>query len=277
MTCSIACLTPSRFRPRWAASLLIPAFLGLAGAIAPAAWAADADHLQQLLQTRNCPRCDLRGAGLVYADLSGADLSGADLRGANLSRANLSTANLSGADLRGTSFYGANLTAVDLQGAQLGGADLREAVVVNASFGGADLTNAAVEGAVALPVALAGARDRFNWGVREAARRNYAGAIAYYNQALEIDPGFAEAYLNRAVARSHLADYPGALADGEQAGNLFANAADPAGQASAQAFHDTLKKYLEESEKRERGSSGVGITVLDFVRGLGSFIIPMLL
>ncbi len=56
-------------------------------------------HLKRLLDTNQCPGCnlsyaDLRGANLSYADLRGADLSYADLRGANLTGANLRGANL---------------------------------------------------------------------------------------------------------------------------------------------------------------------------------------
>ncbi len=46
-------------------------------------------HLKRLLDTNQCPGCnlsyaDLRGANLSYADLRGANLTGANLRGANL-------------------------------------------------------------------------------------------------------------------------------------------------------------------------------------------------
>ena len=56
--------------------------------------AENLEHTQQLLATKQCPSCDLSGAGLVLADLAGANL-----QGANLARANLSRADLSGADL----------------------------------------------------------------------------------------------------------------------------------------------------------------------------------
>ena len=36
--------------------------------------AANPEHVKQLLATKQCQNCDLSGAGLVMADLSGADL-----------------------------------------------------------------------------------------------------------------------------------------------------------------------------------------------------------
>jgi uncharacterized protein YjbI with pentapeptide repeats len=46
-------------------------------------------HLDQLMATKKCPGCDLRGARLNGMDLSDADLSGAKLDGACLSTAAL--------------------------------------------------------------------------------------------------------------------------------------------------------------------------------------------
>lgn len=62
------------------------------------------DHLKRLLETKQCPGCNLS-----YADLRGANLSYADLRGANLSYADLRGANLTGANLRGAIVQGAKM------------------------------------------------------------------------------------------------------------------------------------------------------------------------
>lgn len=62
------------------------------------------EHLKRLLETRNCPKCDLRGADLRWANLRGADLRGADLRNTQLGEANLDESNLEKADLRGAEF-----------------------------------------------------------------------------------------------------------------------------------------------------------------------------
>jgi uncharacterized protein YjbI with pentapeptide repeats len=70
--------------------LIGAALLALLGA--SPALAENPAQVRQLLTTRICPGCDLRGA-----NLSGANLSSANLTGANLSDANLTGANLTGA------------------------------------------------------------------------------------------------------------------------------------------------------------------------------------
>jgi uncharacterized protein YjbI with pentapeptide repeats len=67
-------------------------------------------HLvQQLLDSKECVGCDLRGANLAGLDLSGANLQAADLTGVNLEGAKLENAILTDADLSQ-----ANLTNADL-------------------------------------------------------------------------------------------------------------------------------------------------------------------
>jgi len=101
--------------------------LAAAALIAPLllAWPASAettDPVKQLLETKQCPGCNLLRANLSGADLTQADLSGANLIGANLSGANLSGANLSEANLGGANLLGADLSEADLSGAQWPGA-----------------------------------------------------------------------------------------------------------------------------------------------------------
>jgi uncharacterized protein YjbI with pentapeptide repeats len=64
-----------------------------------------ADNVKRLKDTRECQRCDLRGADLTSANLYGARLQGANLEGAILTDANLELANLTGAI--GANFDGA--------------------------------------------------------------------------------------------------------------------------------------------------------------------------
>ncbi|MGD1850408.1 MAG: pentapeptide repeat-containing protein [Cyanophyceae cyanobacterium] len=248
------------------------ASLGITSAIA-----ADPQDLQTLLQTNACVECDLRGAGLVYGSLQGADLRGADLRRANLSRANLRYADLRGANLEGATLFGADLSATQLQSARMGGSDLREAMLYGADMTGTDVRQAMLTGAMGVPASIIGARDLYNWGVQEASRQNYPGAVRYYSQAIAIDGTFAEAYLNRAVARAHLADYEGALADSAQAKALFEQKNDTNGAQSADTFAKELNKYIKAARRRERGGNGLGISLIEFVRGAGSFLIPLLL
>jgi len=73
--------------------------------------------LKRLLQTRECPQCDLR-----KLDLSGQKLQGVDLTGADLSGSNLQETNFRGAKLKGVKFL--DVVLIDTM---FSGADLRDA------------------------------------------------------------------------------------------------------------------------------------------------------
>lgn len=66
-------------------------------------------QVEKLLETRECPGCDLKNA-----NLQGADLSGVNLEGANLEDANLEGAKLGNANLKRVNFTKANLERADL-------------------------------------------------------------------------------------------------------------------------------------------------------------------
>lgn len=154
-------------------------------------------RLTQLLDTNECPGCDLRGvnlrrkvlngAKLAKADLNaarfdeaelrgadltgaylfGANLSQADLRGARLINADLRKANLSRADLQGAYLLLANLRKADLREAQLSGAFLQGADLTGARLGGADLTDADLTNAIGIESDIDKAilcRTRLPWG-----------------------------------------------------------------------------------------------------------------
>ncbi|WP_446011389.1 pentapeptide repeat-containing protein [Candidatus Electrothrix sp.] len=117
--------------------IYLGACLLLCGITAVASWASSEEevreNLQQLIATKQCPSCNLRGAALTRMDLQGANLQGADLSGAKLSLTNLSNADLRNAVLQnavlgGADFAGADLRGVDFTGAQLAGAYLKEAI-----------------------------------------------------------------------------------------------------------------------------------------------------
>ncbi len=120
--------------PRPAASAQSLGFGGMAGSIAAltliaSATAASASDLNQtftnrrtLVQSNQCPSCNLQGNDLNGLDLRGANLSGANLRETLIIRANLRGADLSGADLRGAYLWGTDLTGARLDGANLCGA-----------------------------------------------------------------------------------------------------------------------------------------------------------
>lgn len=103
-------------------------------AIAPA---AIANPIDQLLETRACPECELSNANLVEAKLSGANMSLANMRGADLQKANLVGANLIGTYLKDANFQGANLRWANLTNADLENVDFRGADLRGAKFNAA--------------------------------------------------------------------------------------------------------------------------------------------
>lgn len=117
------------------------------------AYALDEADLKRLIETNECPGCDLRAADLRRLDLSGANLEGANLQDANFFYAVLDGANLSGADLRSSNLaYVSALPRVgdviDSVGRRLEfpalfvGANLERALLTYADFSGADMREA---------------------------------------------------------------------------------------------------------------------------------------
>lgn len=107
--------------------------------------------IKRLLETNECPYCDLRNANLVNADLEGANLEGAILSGANLEKANLKNAYLVNAQLDNANLFQANLEEAKLTFASLASATLVEsslkiANLQYANLEGADLSKSNLEG-----------------------------------------------------------------------------------------------------------------------------------
>ncbi len=226
--------------------------------------AVNSEHTRQLLSTRQCAGCNLSNAGLVMANLVGADLRGADLTRANLSRANLTGADLSGANLTGASLFGANLTGANLSGANLNATDLRDAFLEQANLVGASLVNANLLGAVGVPTYTGDAEDFYRWAMAEAEKDNHNRAIQLFNQALAIKPDFANAYIGRGMVRYQQGDKPGAIADSQQAAQLYTKQGNQQGYELAQA----VIKKIEEVNKPKRG--GGGSNFLNFLSGLAN-------
>lgn len=255
------------------AALLITTSLTVMGeAIAPLhARAENLEHIQQLLSTKNCPACDLSGAGLVLTDLTGANLSGANLVRTNLSRANLVGADLSGADLTGASLNGANLSGANLSGANLNGTDLRDALLFNAQLYGTNLRTAHIQGTVGIPQYAGTPEDFYAWGVVEAQRGNDKDAIRFFNQALSVKADFAPAYLARSVSRFNLGDLNGASQDAQVAATLFSVQQNPRGYQVAQ----NVIKGVEIAKNPPKARSGGG-SLGNVLVSIGSFLFQLL-
>lgn len=104
----------------------------------PTAHAVDENDLKRLIETNECPGCDLREADLRRLNLTGANLEGANLREANFFYAILDGANLSGADLRDTNFASVRAVAIISDVLDSEGRNL----IVPAQFVGADFEGA---------------------------------------------------------------------------------------------------------------------------------------
>lgn len=213
-------------------------------------YAENLDHSRQLLSTRQCPRCELTRAGLVFVDLAGANLMQANLVQANLSRANLQGADLRGANLVGTSLNGANLIGAKLDGANLTGADLRGAYLQGASFQGTIVDGAYLQGAVGLPTTVGTLEDFYRWAIEDERQKNYVSAAANFTRVIERKPDFAPAFIGRSAARLQGGDVKGAIADARQAETLFAARGDEKNAEIANKLATALEKPPEERPKK---------------------------
>lgn len=229
--------------------------------------AANSEHIRQLLAAKECQNCNLTGAGLVLADLSGANLSGANLAGANLSRANLTGADLRGANLSGASLFGVNLSGAKLSGANLANADLRNSYLVNAELNGVNLNSTYLQGAIGIPMQIATPEEFYTWGVAEAQKGNTPQAIEYFNQAIAAKTDYAGAYLARGVARYHILDRQGAFQDAQIAAKIFTEQKNDPGIQTAQAF-------IKELQTPPDGKVSAGKpSFVDFLGSLGSVLL----
>ncbi len=250
--------------------LLIVLLLASLSAAAPVR-AENLAQVRQLLATRQCARCDLSHAGLVMANLRNADLRGADLRRANLSQADLSGADLRGANLAGASLHSANLSGANLMGANLVAADLRKAYLLEAYLWGAQLDHALLQGAVGFANPSATPEHFFALGMQEAQYNNYVGAIAHYNQALQLNPQFAAAYLGRGIMRHYLTDWSGAVQDTRIARAIFEQQGDAAGVKAS----DDFIAWIDQLQNPGQGGNGLGIPLLQILGSVGSMVLGL--
>ncbi len=110
------------------------------------AFSSNPEHLQRLLETNQCPQCDLSGADLGEANLFGANLVNANLAGANLAKANLGEADFTDANLTGAKLNQAYLRGAILDDANLSDADLTNAYLRDASLTEVEINNATLQG-----------------------------------------------------------------------------------------------------------------------------------
>ena len=103
--------------------------------------AGNPQHVQRLLETRECVNCDLSGVNLSEEHLIGADLRNANLEGANLKYANLEGADLTGANLTRANLSYSMLSNVNFKNANLNNTDLSRAKIYDANVFGASMND----------------------------------------------------------------------------------------------------------------------------------------
>lgn len=232
--------------------------------------------LNQLLNTKKCSQCDLSNSGLVQANLIGVDLAQANLVGANLSQANLTGADLRGTNLTGASLYGANLTGANLTGANLLGTDLRNAYVANTNLTSVNLDSAHLEGIKGLSETAATAEQFHRWGVKEAERGNYNGAIAHYRKAIKLDPELASAYLGLAIIQYNFDHQAEAKANTVIAAKLFKKQEHQLGYKTASDFQKKMDLIQQAEDNAAQQQGGMG-NVGKFMGSVGSLLLQFLL
>ena len=163
---------------------LIAGCFGVAGP----ADAGDEEHLIQLLESHQCPSCQLNDVDLTHADLRDANLKGAYLRRANLSQARLDGADLSGSDLSFTSLQGASLRGSDLRNSRLIGTDLRRTDLTGALLDLKGMDQSHWDGARGVNQGARSHAGLHNAGVDAAQDGRWPEAEQLFNAAIQANP-----------------------------------------------------------------------------------------
>ena len=221
---------------------------------------AKAGDLVELLQTRNCPDCQLTDVDLVHSDLRDADLRGAQLQRANLGHARLDGADLKKSNLQFTNLRGASLRGADLRGSTLYGTDLRQADLSGAQLDDRALEQAHWQGAQGINKGVLSHAALHNAGVTAAENRNWEKAETLFGAAIAAKPEEPLSWVARGLCRGELGDTTGASRDLAHAGTLFAVQGD---QEKAQQLLEASSKATAHFENHSsEGGNGIGSRIL---------------
>ena len=188
--------------------------------------AGDEVHLIQLLESRQCPACQLNDVDLTHADLRDANLQGAELQRANLSQARLDGADLSGSDLSFTSLQGASLRGADLRNSRLIGTDLRRTDLTGALLAPNALDQSHWVGARGVSKDARSHAGLHNAGVDAAQAGRWAEAEQLFNAAIEAEPDGPLSWVARGLSRGEQGKDELASRDFAYASQLFAEQGD---------------------------------------------------
>ena len=230
--------------------------IGLLG-LSSAAAAMPSD-LMQLLESGDCPGCELERVDLVHGQLQGANLKEANLRDGNLSRADLRRADLRNANLEFTSLQGANLQGSDLRGARLYGTDLRGADLRGAKLDANQLASSHSEGAEGIPPTALDYASIHNEGVRLAKSGRHPDAEKQFSQAINKRPEAAISWLARGITRQEQGRNQEAAADLSYAAKLYKDAGADGLSKQLKEASEALKKGKPTVKGNGLGSKAIG-------------------
>jgi tetratricopeptide (TPR) repeat protein len=153
---------------------------------------------------------------------------------------------------------------------------LRNSYLTNANLANVDLDTAYLDGVKGIANNAATPEQFHRWGVREGEKGNYTAAIAHFNQAIQIDPEFAPAYLGLGLIQYRFDNRIAAQQNVGIAAKLFKMQKHQLGYKTATDFQQkmTLASEIEANNaNRERGASNIG----KFLGGVGSLLLQLML
>ena len=250
---------------------LIAGCFGVAGH----AIAGDEQHLIQLLESGQCPACQLNDVDLTHADLRDANLRGAYLRRANLSQARLDGADLSGSDLSFTSLQGASLRGSDLRNSRLIGTDLRRTDLSGALLDPKAMDQSHWDGARGVNYGARSHSGLHNAGVDAALAGRWREAEQLFNAAIKADPGEPLSWVARGLSRGEQGKDDLASRDLAHAGQLFADQGD---MVKADQLKEASQRVHEVTNQPDTPSgNGVGSALISGALSAAQALAPIAL
>ena len=247
---------------------------GLVGVMSPVI-GGEEEHLIQLLESRQCPSCQLNDVDLTHADLRDADLKGAQLQRANLSQARLDGADLSGSDLSFTSLQGASLRGSDLRNSRLIGTDLRRTDLSGALLDPKALDQSHWDGARGVNRGARSHAGLHNAGVDAAQDGRWPEAEQLFNAAIEANPDEPISWVARGLSRGEQGKDDLASRDLAHAGQLFADQGD---MVKADQLKEASKLvYNSEKQSGTPSGNGIGSILLSSALSTAQAIAPIAL
>jgi len=227
-----------------------------------------------LLTTRKCERCNLQGADLVYARISGAKLQNADLSRADLSHSDLEAADLRYADLRFANLSNSSLRGAVLTGAKLEGALLDQADVTGAKLTSDQLTSANWSGAYGYDPMLLDIGDLYKLSKQLIGAGELQKADDFLTLSIKKRPEDPELWVARAMNRFKIGQDANGIEDLKVARAIYEQQGDQASVSTIDKFMNTHGAAVKAS-KPQRSGSGYGMAVVNGIQKLLPLLVPL--